>query len=143
MKVIDPGHIYELTELDGNSPRIQFDIPGYSDWPLNRLVFVKREGERYPGNVGHHPGTTMQEVIRALIDRLKYVDGQAWHSTNEATTHHLRQALLSLEFRAADQHGRLQDFLDRFSEDDCPELLSTCRKCLHIGCDGSCHPEVD
>lgn len=56
MKVIDPGHVYDLRSLDGEQ--------------LNRLVFVKREGPSYPGNVGHYPGTTMQEVLRALIDRL-------------------------------------------------------------------------
>lgn len=39
-------------------------------------MFVKREGEHFPGNVGHYPGTTMQEVLRVLIDRAKYVNSQ-------------------------------------------------------------------
>jgi hypothetical protein len=59
MKVLEAGHKYELLSLDGGEPQI--------------LTFVKREGEGYPGNVGHHPGTTLQEVLRAEIDRGMYV----------------------------------------------------------------------
>src|SRR5258707_13345918 len=43
---------------------------------MQTLQFVKREGEGYPGNIGHHEGTTMQEVLRVLIDRAKYINGQ-------------------------------------------------------------------
>lgn len=60
MTVIDPGHEYLMDSLDGEQ--------------TNRLVFVKRQGVKYPGNVGAHPGTTMQEVLRALLERLKYVN---------------------------------------------------------------------
>ena len=69
-RVIDPGHVYDLRRLDG---------PG-----VERLTFVKREGPRYPGNVGKHPGTTMQEVIRALIDRAEYVNAQIPNAETEA-----------------------------------------------------------
>jgi hypothetical protein len=48
MKVIDPGHYYELNVLDGDLP-----LPAY-------LRFVKREGPGYPGNKDHYPGTTCQ-----------------------------------------------------------------------------------
>lgn len=60
MKVIDPGHVYELAHLDGQH--------------VERLVFVKREGDGYPGNFGHHEGTNLQEVLRALIDRVEYLN---------------------------------------------------------------------
>lgn len=131
MKVIDPGHVYQLQSLD--------TLPMVEDQDVI-LTFVKRVGKKYPGNVGPHPGTTMQEVIRALIDRLKYVDNQHPHDANESTILHLRDALMALEFRAAELHGRLQDFKDRFAMDDCPEYLLTCPKCLHIGCEGRCRP---
>lgn len=52
MRVVDPGHVYDLVSLDGGQ--------------VHRLTFVKRLGERYPGNVGFpHAGTNMQEVLRA------------------------------------------------------------------------------
>jgi hypothetical protein len=100
----------------------------------NRLIFVKREGEKYPGNVGHHPGTQIQEVCRALIDRLSYVQGQEPHGANLAAIRHLRMVMYHLELRAARRHGRT------FAEftDDPIELFPTCPKCGHIGCEGAC-----
>lgn len=133
MKVIDPGHTYELNWLDGTA----LSQPILKD---NVLMFVKRVGEKYPGNVQPHPGTTMQEVLRALIDRVKYVDGQVPSDYNGDVVHHLRQALINLEYRAAERHDRLSDFMSRFGEADCPELLPYCSKCGHIGCEGACHP---
>lgn len=50
MKVIEPGHIYELHVLDGSPDATQ------------KLVFVNRE------NGSEHPGTQTQEVLRAMID---------------------------------------------------------------------------
>lgn len=63
MKVIDPGHHYGLAVLDGE--------PNGSE----SLLFVKRQGEKYPGNTFHHHGTTLQEVLRACCERLRYVNG--------------------------------------------------------------------
>lgn len=46
MKVVDPGHTYELDVLD--APQQHQGHP---------LIFVKREGPGFLGNVGHNPGT--------------------------------------------------------------------------------------
>lgn len=143
MKIIDPGHVYNLDWLDGS--------------PLSReseLSFVKREGDGYPGNVGHYPGTTLQEVIRALIDRVKYLDRQVPDWRNKSILYLLRQCIWLLELRAAQRHHRplelrtimlpivigrdvhwLENTRDEFSH---IESLPVCRKCLHIGCPGSC-----
>jgi hypothetical protein len=51
MKVIEPGHVYELNELDGD---------GSPQW----LKFVNREEGT------EHPGTQTQEVLRMIIDML-------------------------------------------------------------------------
>ncbi len=51
MRVIEPGHVYELATLDG-------------DGTPSRLVFVNREEGT------EHPGTQTQEVLRAIIDSL-------------------------------------------------------------------------
>lgn len=93
MRVVDPGHRYKLKMLDGDEQQ--------------ELVFVKREGVGYPSNVGHHAGTILQEVWRASIDRLKYVDAQIAHSCNQQAIDHLRCALILLEKRAAERHGAI------------------------------------
>ena len=98
MKVIDPGHKYELQTIDGNESSV--------------LTFVKREGKGYPGNVGHYSGTIIQEVLRACIDRLKYVDAQIPDNNNPIVIHDLRTALYHLEIRAANRHGKSMPFVD-------------------------------
>lgn len=126
MRVIDAGHAYELRHLDGDGASV--------------LSFVKREGPGYPRNVGAHEGTTLQEVLRALIDRVQYLDGQIKDARNEEVIEHLRRAILSLEIRAAERHGRSLN-LDRADFMRLPagiETLPVCPKCLHIGCAGAC-----
>ena len=95
MRVIDPGHEYMLECLDGND--------------YVHLKFVKREGDGYPGNVGSHSGTNIQEVLRALIDRVKYLDNQIPCENNKWILSHLRKSLQELEDRAALRHGREQN----------------------------------
>ena len=118
MNVIDPGHEYLLDSLDGGEP-----VP---------LTFVKREGRHYPGNIGNHPGTTMQEVLRALIDRARYVNGQIKCAETEAAIGLMEAALLLFELRAARCHRR-------FLEVPLSEVIGgyTCRVCGHIRCAGN------
>lgn len=125
MIVVDPGHVYKLDSLDG---------PMSSGGKLDILQFVKREGEGYPGNVGHYPGTTTQEVLRVLIDRIKYVDNQVPDTRNLLVLARLRESIWFLEQRAADRHGRKLLLPDRPIEE-----MPVCRKCGHIGCGGECH----
>ncbi len=120
MTVIDPGHEYSLDTLDGAM--------------VQHLVFVKREGARYPGNIGYHPGTTIQEVLRALIDRLTYCHGQLPCTESEACLELLKSALCLQETRAARQHGRLLNCTVE-------EIISGTGKCVdcgHMGCKGNC-----
>jgi len=121
VKVIDPGHDYLLGTLDGSTEV--------------RLTFVKREGPGYPGNVGHHSGTTMQECLRALIDRAKYVNEQIPCPETESAIDLMRATILLFEIRAARRHGRELTTSRLLWLEDEP----TCSKCGHIGCDGSCH----
>lgn len=120
MLEVDPGHEYLLDSYDGSEPV--------------RLVFMKREGEGYPFNVGHHPGTNCQETIRALIARLKYLDYQIPSAYNWMVIKSLRVALLRLEQRAATRHGRMLPDYD--TEHVEVEFLETCRGCGHVGCEG-------
>lgn len=130
MEVVDPGHVYRLKILDGDD--------GTYDSSHEILTFLKREGEGYPGNVGHHPGTTTQEVLRALIDRAKYVNNQIPDGSNDLVIAHLRDAIWHLEERAARRHGRQFD-ISRWGVEI--EKLPTCEKCNHIGCHGECRAE--
>lgn len=122
MKIIDPGHAYELDILDGDRR-----------FP-ETLIFVKREGENYPGNVGHHPGTNLQEVLRVLIDRVKYLDTQIANRRNQTVLYCLRSSIFELEMRAAERHNRV---LPLFNMDRIEEM-PTCEFCGHISCEGSC-----
>lgn len=115
MQILDPGHAYLLTPFDGE--------PGVI------LRFMKREGEGYPGNVGHYSGTNLQEVIRACIDRLKYLDTQIPHWRNKRCIIELREVLENLEFRAAERHGRVLHLSPAKNVED--EIF-----CYRCGCTG-------
>ncbi len=125
MEVVDPGHIYILDYLDVN-----FDGRRHKSFE-DTLTFVKREGDKYPGNVGHHPGTITQEVLRALIDRTKYVNKQLPCAENEYVLHSLRTAILFLEQRAHRMRGKELLYIGPGDIEDIP----TCDICGHILCE--------
>jgi hypothetical protein len=85
MKVLVPGHTYELDHLDGpNKTVLQF----VSRWPL------------------HDPeeGVTNQEVLRAVIDRVQFLDSEVRWPLNDQIIWHLRQAIALHEARAFLRH---------------------------------------
>jgi hypothetical protein len=116
MEVMDPGHKFLLQSYDEGEPQV--------------LVFMKREGTGYPLNVGHYSGTNCQEVIRALIERVKYLQHQVPCEENQQIIELLRGCLKLFEERAAQRRGQM------LPELGCEEIesLPTCRKCGHIGC---------
>ena len=81
MIVIDPGHNYQLDTLDGDA--------------TCELRFVKRFRGRE-----NHPGTTNQEVLRVLIDRVIELNSEKPWPLNNQILHHLRMALILHEARA-------------------------------------------
>lgn len=124
MKVIDPGHWYTLHTLDGQAE------------PSHQLRFVKRMGEKYPGNTTTYPGTMCQEVLRVLIDRVQYVNNQIPDEHNAETLKYLRYALWMFEDRAAERHGRsLEAGVEGI------ENVPFCTVCGHIECDDDSHVE--
>lgn len=96
MRVIEPGHIYELDHLDGTEKQ--------------RLVFINRE-------TAPHEGTQTQEVLRAqidcldaLIDRTNHCDGcLRWEGNDRVVKamaeaqRQMRLALLFHEQRAMER----------------------------------------
>lgn len=83
MKVIEPGHIYQLEHQDGTG--------------AGMLVFVNREHET------EHEGTQTQEVLRALIDRTQHCDSCLRWPGNDQIIEHLRMALVLHEARALER----------------------------------------
>lgn len=114
MEVLDPGHQYKLATLDGDVDVV--------------LTFVKREGEKYPGNVGHYPGTTLQEVLRASLNRVRYVNAQHPAEENDDVEYYLITAVQKLEERAARLHGRTERIGEHRAE-----FGPFCTVCGHVG----------
>lgn len=115
MKVLDPGHVFALAQYDGDGEQ--------------RLTFMKREGAGYPGNAGHFAGTNCQEVLRALIARVSYLQEQIPCEENRIILSDLRDALLRFESRAAQRHGHT------LAPQAGPiETWATCGTCGHVGC---------
>lgn len=116
---LTPGHEYNLNVLDAD-PRLGKAV----GW----LIFVSRVGPKYPGNEISFPGTTTQEVLRALIARAKYVDGQSPHPINQPMIQEWRRQIWQLECRAAELHSRqLPELTTDF------EFIPTCAICGHVG----------
>lgn len=120
MKTLDPGHQYELNSLDGDLQQV--------------LTFVKRcdrdDPSKYPGNDNAYPGTTTQEVLRALINRTQYVQNQIPCLENEQIISMLRQCIYLLESRAKQRKGKAL----RLTTTVPIEAIGTCPKCGHILC---------
>jgi hypothetical protein len=118
MRVLDAGHDYELMNLDGSG--------------VSRLTFVKRQGERYPGNVGFHEGTTSQEVLRALIHRAAYVYNQIPCWQTKLAIYLQGFVIWLYEHRAARIHRRRVPGLHE------AVYGIPCPRCGHQVCEGEC-----
>jgi hypothetical protein len=96
MKVIVPGHKYMPANIKTKRPSIQ-SIQFHYDGEIN-------------GGITVH-GTSCQEVLRILIDRVKFLDGQKRWDGNDEIIYHLRMALAGFESRAVQrkiENGCLQ-----------------------------------
>lgn len=91
MRSIYPGHKYELDHLDGSGKQV--------------LQFVQRPPHHYGVE-----GVTNQEVLRAVIDRVRVLDGEIPWSGNARILYHLRMALLLHESRAMERHVEKHGF---------------------------------
>ena len=126
MQVLDPGHCYSVDyfdNVDGDGNQIVEPLP---------IQFMKRIGDKFPGNEGPPvPGTNCQEVLRVLIDRVKYLENQVPCKENRVIIGELRNTIQLFEWRAAQRHGTECQI---FAED--VENVPACPVCGHIfGCD--------
>lgn len=85
MQVIDPGHIYDMWQLGADEPQ--------------RITFIKRSG----GAIKYEeewPGVQVQEVLRVLIDRSKYLNEIINCTETQDAIWHMQMALFAYEARA-------------------------------------------
>jgi len=117
--ILDPGHQYELLTLDGELSQT--------------LTFVKRmdaeHPERFPGNTNAYPGTTLQSVIRCLIERIDYLQNQIPDVNNLVIREMFLRQLWLLEERAARRHGYSFPYFPREMAE-----LPMCPHCGHVIC---------
>lgn len=85
MRVLVPGHRYELDHLDGSGKTV--------------LQFVSRAPLHEP-----QEGVINQEVLRAIIDRVQLLDSEVPWEGNRQILMHLRMALALHEARALLRH---------------------------------------
>jgi hypothetical protein len=127
MKVINPGHEYEMTSYS-----IYEDERGIFN---EHIIFVKKIGDKLPGDMKRpQEGTNCQEVLRVLINRVKYMDKQEPCIENKYILNDLRDALGKFELRAAECRGDIKLLLLTLNTLDCIEDIPSCEICGHIGC---------
>lgn len=86
MRVVEPGHEYELDHLESEGHET--------------LTFIRRSSGAIDYGDGEHPGTNVQEVLRALIDRTEYLNNVLPSVETLDAAWFLRMALFCYEARA-------------------------------------------
>lgn len=91
MKVIEAGHHYQLDSMEGRATQ--------------SLMFINKQ------KVGEelrtiYDGTTNEEVLRMLIDRMNWLNGICSCRENSIAIAKLEEALMWLEKRTADRMAR-------------------------------------
>lgn len=113
MKVIEPGHVYDVENVDG---------PG-----KQRIEFVRRRDDaaRLLPPKERTEGILSQELLRVLIDRTLYLNQEAPCTENVEIVDALRLALTRYESRAARRSIEGLPMLER---------EPTCGVCGHVLC---------
>lgn len=87
MRVLDPGHRYELDNLESDT---KTEIQFMKDPKLHN-------GDGYNG-------PTCQEYLRAIIDRVQTLDSERHWAGNDDIIFHCRMAIAGFEARAITRH---------------------------------------
>jgi hypothetical protein len=114
VRVVEPGHVYELEEVDVRGPKY-----------TQKLYFVRRRDERGELLSQSSPGILTQELLRVAIDRTLYLYAEAPCDEDTKILEHLRAALALYESRAA------RRTIEKLSK---VEAARPCGKCGHILC---------
>jgi hypothetical protein len=115
MKVIEPGHVYELAEVDGIGSQT--------------VRFVRRRDDNarlLSADEGLHPGILGQELLRVLINRTLYLNDEDPCQEDIEIVARLRECLRLYESRAARR---------TIEKMPMPERADACPICHHLLCD--------
>lgn len=99
MKVLTPGHLYELDNFENKSA------------PGQRLQFIEKvpstDPAASPGTlITVNDGATNEDLLEVLIDRLNTMQAKFPCRENAIVTTHLETGLLWLKKRTADRMAR-------------------------------------
>lgn len=96
MKVLAPGHKYELANFENK------ETPGQT------LQFIQKEpaADGDTRLVTISDGTTNEDLLEALIDRMKYLQAKFPCKENACCITHLEEGLMWLEKRTRDREKR-------------------------------------
>ena len=119
IEVAVAGHEYKARVLDGEEGQMA----------LIRFVMRNDPPDKYPGNDDAFPGVIIQELLRAILDRMDYLDKQNPCDENKWIMGHLREAFMGLEIRAHRRHDTAMPELDAPIE-----TYEPCPTCGHIFC---------
>jgi hypothetical protein len=93
MEVIDPGHVYTVSSFDDTND-------------FQQIVFIKKDGNSGEILKTIHDGTTNEEVLKCLIDRLGWLNKKLWSRETSIALAKTEEALMWLEKRTADRRNR-------------------------------------
>lgn len=112
MKVIEPGHVYEIVNVDGDG--------------VQTITFVRRRGnDAEVLTDGRHEGILSQELIRVLINRTLYLNDEDPCQEDVEIVHKLRDCLRLYESRAS------RRTIEKLTM---PEMADACPICHHLLC---------
>lgn len=98
MRVITPGYKYELDQFES------YGLPGC---PVQTIQFIeKKKTETDVDPVTVNDGTTNEEVLLMLIDRLRFLQAKFPCRENAIVLTKLEEALMWLGYRTADRKAR-------------------------------------
>ncbi len=94
MKVLTDGHKYELASFEGSAPQV--------------IQFIEKrpESEGSTKLVTVNDGTTNEELIEVLVNRLNFLQAKFPCRENSIAITHIETALMWLNKRTADRKAR-------------------------------------
>lgn len=96
MIIVEQGHIYDLQNFEDSA-----------ETPCQTICFIKKE--KHPENdtfVTVMNGTTNEEVLHMLVDRLEFLNSKMENHHNVNAINHLKEALNELNMRTAERLSR-------------------------------------
>lgn len=113
MRVLEPGHVYELHNVDGKGLQVIHFVRRRDDEAL-----LLPEDQR-------HEGVLFQEVVRMLVDRINYLNAEGPCAENVEIMESLRRIIQLGEIRAARRTIEKHPMIER---------MDVCEICQHALC---------